>query len=272
MPFNTNEIGAQTGRPVELYEFRRGPDYYRYTSADDNYQLSSNTYEAVTMTRNAIEATAEIARNPLKITCSRSLDLLQLFLYGPPSEIVTLTVYRVHRVDNDPVVIWSGRILNISWSGSQADIHCEPVFSSIKRPGLRRLYQKQCPHVLYSASCGVNSSTARITRTVTAVASTTITIDNLSGFGVNYFAGGFVEWEFSTGKFERRAIQSSTGATVVIASPILSLVSGASVRLYPGCNHTLASCNGKFNNADNYGGFPWIPLKNPFGGIDGPVY
>lgn len=272
MAFNTNEIGAQTGKPVELYEFRRGPDYYRYTSSDANITWNTKVYEAVAMSRDAIEATAEVARNPIKITCGQTLGILQLFLYGPPGDVVTLSVYRLHRGDTEAATIWMGRILNVTWSGSQAIIHCESVYSSIKRTGLRRMYQKQCPHVLYSAACGVSSSAVRLTANVLGVSGTTLTLDSMGGYSTDYFAGGYLEWEFSPGKFERRAIQNSTTTTVTVATQVFNLSAGASVRIYPGCDHVLSTCNGKFSNAANFGGFPWIPTKNPFGGIDGPVY
>jgi hypothetical protein len=41
---------------------------------------------------------------------------------------------------------------------------------------------------------------------------------------------------------------------------------GQAVTLYPGCDHTTTTCDGKFSNLNNYGGFPHIPTKNPFGG------
>jgi hypothetical protein len=39
------------------------------------------------------------------------------------------------------------------------------------------------------------------------------------------------------------------------------------VTLYPGCDHTLGAAGcAKFANTDNFGGTPFIPNKNPFGG------
>jgi hypothetical protein len=33
-----------------------------------------------------------------------------------------------------------------------------------------------------------------------------------------------------------------------------------------GCDRTFATCQSKFGNSLNFGGFPWIPVKNPFAG------
>jgi hypothetical protein len=38
------------------------------------------------------------------------------------------------------------------------------------------------------------------------------------------------------------------------------------VKIYPGCDRTKETCNDKFSNILNYGGFAWIPAKSPFDG------
>ncbi|MCP3868314.1 MAG: hypothetical protein GY703_09520, partial [Gammaproteobacteria bacterium] len=40
---------------------------------------------------------------------------------------------------------------------------------------------------------------------------------------------------------------------------------GLAITLYPGCAHNPTAC-AAFGNLDNYGGFWWIPGKNPMGG------
>ena len=34
---------------------------------------------------------------------------------------------------------------------------------------------------------------------------------------------------------------------------------GDGFELLPGCDHTLATCQGTFNNLSRFGGFPYIP-------------
>jgi len=48
------------------------------------------------------------------------------------------------------------------------------------------------------------------------------------------------------------------------------LAVGNAITLYSGCDRTLATCHSKFGNSENFGGFPLIPTKNPFGGS--PIY
>lgn len=270
MAYSTQETGAQTGAPVELYEFRHGPNFYRYTSADADVVHDFKTFEAWTLSRNAIEATQELARQALKISTTRELPILSLFRLAPPSDVITVTVYRLHRNDGEAIVAWMGRILNVTWRGLLAEIHCESVHTSIKRPGLRRLYQKQCPHVLYSAQCGVSGAAYRATRQVVSIAGLDVTLTDMGSFAAGYFAGGYIEWTPSTGIVERRSIRNHSGAVVSINFQAYGLAAGTPVAVYPGCDHTLATCAAKFGNGLNYGGMPYIPTKNPFDGT--PIF
>ena len=39
------------------------------------------------------------------------------------------------------------------------------------------------------------------------------------------------------------------------------------ITLSRGCSKTVSDCKNKFNNISNYGGFPYIPAKNPTQGL-----
>ncbi len=268
MTYATIEASVQSGRPVELYEFISGATAYRYTSADGDVVYGGNTYTAVPIARGDVEATSETARLALEITCDRSLPVLDLFSTMPPDEIVAVTLRRLHVGDGEAITLWMGRILNVTWKSAAAEIHCESVYTSLKRTGLRRLYQMACPHVVYDAGCGLSRASFKATKTVSAVSGVTLSIASI-GAADGYYAGGYLEWA-SGGVTKRRAIRSQVGGSVVVSFPLPGMVGGASVDLYPGCDHTLATCASKFSNNLNYGGMPYFPEKNPFSGT--PIY
>lgn len=270
MTYATIETSAQSGRPVELYDFSIGAAHYRYTSADGDVSYGGNTYTAAPISRNAVEATNETARLAMEIACDRSLGVLALFSNMPPEEIVAITVRRLHAGDGEAITLWIGRVLNVTWNPSSAAIHCESVYTSLKRAGLRRTYQKSCPHVLYGVGCTLNRASFVANKTVTTVTGTSLVIADMGAFADGYFAGGYLEWERTTGVFDRRAIRSQVGGTVVISFQIPGLVATEGIQLYPGCDHTLATCTSKFSNQLNYGGMPYFPEKNPFSGT--PIY
>lgn len=266
MTYAAIEASTQSGRPVEIYEFLNGSTAFRYTSADGDISYGGDTYTAVPISRAAIEATSETTRLALKITCSRDLTLLGLFSVVPPEEVVAVTVRRLHAGDGEAITIWIGRILNVTLNNDAAEIHCESVYTSLKRVGLRRLYQKSCPHVLYETECAVSRASFGSSQTVVSITGTVIELDTLDAFDSNYFAGGYLEWESAPGYFQRRAIRMNAGFDATISFPLPGLSVSDVVVIYPGCDHTLATCDAKFANSENFGGMPYWPKKNPFDG------
>lgn len=266
MTYDAVERSRDGRRPVEIYTFARDYQQWRYTSADRDVVVDSQTYLARSISRSAIESTGEMARLGLTLTVQRDLEVADLFRIAPPVAAVTCTVRQYHDGDGSIATIWSGRIASVSWQGAAASIALEPVYSALRRVGLRRMYQRQCPHVLYGSACGVNSAAFRVDGPADAISGLTVSVSEASLLADGWFAGGFIEYDIALGIAERRFVTGHSGAVLTLSAAPAGLVVGQSVRMFPGCDHALATCNSKFSNAVNYGGMPYFTLKNPFGG------
>jgi len=265
MTYSVYEESAYSGQPVELYEFQRGVDYWRFTSADEDRTYNAQTFTWTPITRSTLDETSELNRTNLEITVQRDNPVAELFRLYPPGAVVTVKIWRLHRGDTDAALVWMGRVLNCEWlAGGEAVLHSEPAYTSIRRNALRRHYQRQCPHVLYGPACRVNQAAFKVTGTVAVLNGSSVQINAAGGYDDGHFAGGFIEWNSSAGVSDNRLITDHTSVTLVMAAPIIGLAVGDTVNLYPGCDHTLNTCNTKFSNHLNYGGCPYIPLKNPF--------
>lgn len=269
MSYASREQSIHDASPVELYEFRRATGVWRYTSGAEDVEYAGYTYAAVALSRGPLGQTQEMGRAALRLTLARDLELAAAFVATPPAEVTLLTVYRQHRGDNETAVIWLGRVLNAEWRTSEVELECEPVYTSLQRVGLRRLYQLGCPHPLYGGACQASPITHRVSGTVATVSGNLIEVPAAQAFADGHFAGGFCTWPAS-GITERRMITAHAGDELTLVSAPPGLAVGATLYLYPGCDHTLATCDGKFANSANFGGFPFVPIKNPFGGS--PVY
>lgn len=269
MTYASREVSTDASSPVELYEFRRGGSTWRYTSSAQDASYATYAYVAVPMKRGSIEQTGEIGRSGLRITLARDVEIAQAFIATPPSEVTLLTIYRQHRNDPETVAVWMGRVLNVEWRGSEVELNCEPVYTSLQRTGLRRLYQRNCPHVLYGTSCQASAVIYRVPGTVVSVAGVLLSVPSAAGYATGHFAGGFATWA-ANGITEKRMIVAHNLDVITLSAVPPGLAVGDTIYLYPGCDRTLATCAAKFGNSANFGGFPFIPTKNPFGGS--PIY
>jgi uncharacterized phage protein (TIGR02218 family) len=125
---------------------------------------------------------------------------------------------------------------------------------------LRARYQKHCRHALYDAGCTLNRSDFRTEAVLTARTDLTLTAVEFDVPPDGEFTAGYVEHGMG-----RRAIVEHTGDTITLGRPLLGTEVGDSVSAFSGCDHSFATCQTKFINDPNYGGFLHIPRRNPFG-------
>lgn len=266
MTHDAREVSAQGGEPIELYEFSIGVITYRYTSAQGNQVHDLQDFTAVPIERGEFEESSELAKNDITLTVAQDFFIAEQFNVAPPSQVILLSIYQKHAGETERVLAWSGRVLNCEWQGSsRALLTCESIYTSLRRPGLRRQYQRQCPHQLYGPRCGLANTSFAVAMTLTAVTGVTLQAPDLLLYATDHFAGGYLEFEESPGVIVRRAIRSNSADQMVVTHPIPGLESGTAVTMFFGCDHTVTTCVSKFNNLVNYGGFLYIPQKNPFG-------
>lgn len=128
-------------------------------------------------------------------------------------------------------------------------------------------YSKLCRHVLYSPQCGVLEATYRVNATITGYSANSIVVDfGLGVFADNYFTHGVVEFS----DYVKIGIFQQIGGSLLLYGrpPLYDSLLPAPVTILPGCDLSLFTCNSKFNNLLQYGGFPFIPQKAPFGGLN----
>lgn len=270
MTYAQSETSEYGGHPIELFTFTRQGNVWRYTSADEDKNISGFVFSAYPIKSAVIEQTQQMARSPMTLTLSKQVPFLNQFRGSPPTSVTTLMIQKYHDGVADYQTVWLGRVTNVRFSERQAEVRCEPVFTSLKRPALRRRYQSTCPHVLYGATCGVNKSSYAVPATLSANGGTVLSSATFALYADNYFSGGYVDWDTGSGNLERRFIIGHVADDISLNLPFNDMPGNANIVAYPGCDHLLTTCNTKFANEDNYGGQPFYPGKNPFGGS--PVF
>lgn len=271
MSFNDKEISTQDGQPISLYKLQWGNVIWRYTSADREIVRTEDeesvTYEPVAINDDGMTQGGS-QQNDFTIHAPSNIPIVALFAGTPPAQSIWITVRRQHIGEADAPIYWIGTVGNVRRVDlASIDIIGRVLTATFKRTGLRLPWSKGCPHMLYDGSCRANKSFFSVTKTISTKTGNTITI-NSNDKPAGYYDGGFIEWEADeSGTMDRRGIEWQPGtATFALFGTTDRLEIGMTITLYAGCDRTPETCNSKFNNLPNYGGFAFMAGKSPFDG------
>lgn len=270
MTYIATDRSTQDGAPALLFEFKQGDITKRFTNVSLPLVRNAETWEPTPIGNGDFNHSGDISRDKINIDFPRQHEFASQFISYSPEQMTTLSIFRTHITDGDEEVYlhWKGRVTSGKSDGKKITLQCDPIFSSLKRYGLRARYQRNCRHILFGRGCNLDKDQFKTAGTVTAVVSETVTVTEAAGQASGYYNGGMLET--SDGVFQY--IVSHSGTQVVLLRPLKSLFDEfdangtASVNLYPGCDRTTGTCDSKFDNVINHGGFKWIPNKNPIGG------
>lgn len=270
--FDTLESSRESSRPIELYEFLVGATPYRYTSAEDVITIGSADYEPESIARTRIEQSGDQDTRTLNIYVPSGNEFARRYISVVPGEKAIINCYRYQRDESPPfattVLLFSGIVQSVRFpnDGHSAEIAVRSIESALNRNLPRFSYLGMCNHFLYDAGCGKNPADFDFIGTVSAVSGSVITVTGASGAGFD-FAAGFAR---PVGENDFRLVLGVSGDNITLLLPFASNVLGASVQLFAGCDHLVeGDCALVFDNVANFGGYPFVPNRNPFdSGLD----
>jgi len=276
------EKSIQESQPYELLRFVYGPradDIALYTTQGQPVTFNGETYSPLTFDREAIVVSQSLDRAVLAINLPYDSVIAQQYRLYPPVVPVTVTIFRGQVGEPVPVPIWVGRVV---WGDFQQDLsirlECEPITTGFKRVGLHLHYQHICPHVLYETkTCAADREANTLVRKAIGVAGTQVTVPGLYDNDLIWngapfrTSGGQLSWT-KDGVTHKRTIYRSevspnhpAGATIftLIGSVTGLLNEQDDIEISRGCARTITDCVEAFDNAINFGGFPFIPTEDP---------
>ena len=258
-------MSSQALLEVELYVFASNSGRFLLTPHEFDVDLDGDTYAGLSIERNALALGAEAAKSALELRLPPDCALVRHLLDASLTGETTSVTLRIARRDtwSDYWWLsgtrWMGRVLGVEISDDNARLRCESAQISLKRIGLRRLYSRKCSHVLYSDACGASPLSG--TETVASIDGRFVTTNHIPSAVYGALAGGWLE---TTSGRRYMITREEEDVGVELLSVPSDLNPGDAVTLVAGCDHSTATCSGRFGNLDNYGGFPAIPSKNPF--------
>lgn len=266
MTYQAIETSREDGNVLELFKFTFGAVTTRLTSYNQDVVFQGSTWTSIQISRDDVQNSIEDTLNEIKITMPASHPIPEAYISNVPGRVGSVEVFRAHADDpvEETVLDFQGFISQVNFDAALvATLTCQPNSSVFKRTAPRFTYQSNCNHILYDAGCKIARSSFLHTALVNAISGRTITVAGLSAKGVGWAVGGFVVFP-AAGNDDARLILEQSGDTVTLLNTFAADVLNTTVDVFAGCDHSLAICDSKFANVINFGGFPFVPTKNPF--------
>ena len=282
MSYDTLETSAEDGRPLFLYRFSEGTDLWRFVARAADWTVPGGTFAddpsetvwaASSLSHGNIIQSGDPRRVDLALTFPISDAFARRYLGPRGGSVTTLTIFRGHeQLPGEVVAHWKGRIVSARTEGARITLQAESLFTAMRRQGVRARYQRLCRHVLYAGGCRLKLADFLIAATATSRSGLQITVPQAAAQPNGWYRGGILRHAGLPG-----FIIGHSGTTLTLAGRMPDLEAAidsatatagppVAIEIAPGCDLRRDTCVSRFGNLLNFGGFPDIPGRNPFGG------
>lgn len=265
MTYATNEISIKDGDPFECYEFVTPLGTFRYTTLPVNVTLGGNVYTPLQISRTTISITMIVdSIQTMDIKIPLDTEIADGYTGRILPEYLTVRVFRAHVGDDlstEFATEWRGEATAYTVEGGTFVIKTQSILQAkVQGASGTVYYQIPCNHRVYDARCGLDPASFSYAATVTDIDGFKITVTD-DGVADSGLALGSITND-RTG--EVRSIYDNTANVIDVTYPFRDLLIGDEVTLTLGCDNKMGTCVSRFNNVAKFGGFRYIPLKNPF--------
>lgn len=284
MAYNTQDTSVEDGQPIELFRFFNTEEIFTYSNGQFNTVFNSETYTPLAISRSEPDLQSVTSQRNLTVTVPATNAFVKRYVSIVPATIDNFKLFRRHTTDGgtpETITYFSGQVVSVAFKDKVAEISIENFGSILDRLVPQQTSRNPCNHILYDSKCTVVDTSFEIIGVVTFISGDglTVTIDTgtntIPDTGLElsaqltsdptFFVGGLL----ARSNIELRMIRTVTDdtgnkATLTFSFPFQTLKIGTSLSMFAGCDHQLPTCIAKFNNVDRYGGFPFVPEKNPF--------
>lgn len=284
MSFDEKQESVEDGAPIELYLFE-GESTFAFTSGSVEHEYLGVTYLPKAIKRSAPNLSVKSGSGDITLTFPFNDPFVTRYLKVVPPYPEKLTIFTLHLSESTPEVnvFWRGFVSGVKFDKTDAKVSLTTLFSKIVSQIPRRTFSWACNHVLFDGGCKLAKQDFEVVLDVVGISSDRFKV-YVTGNGAtigdsfetritadaNYFNGGTVR---SPSLVDSRMVIKTTQITtgqyantyeLSLMVPMDSLESGDIINLTAGCNHSIGDCFSRFDNTENYGGFPFVPTANPF--------
>lgn len=281
------ESSAESSQPRELIDIVHGDTTHRITTATRDILHEGEIYVSTPAARGEVGAASVDDENDectITLPVNHAYVRRYLQMLVPPLK-TTVTLRRRYEPSGNIVTLWQGEITSMSVDdeGTEATFRVPPRASDAAQRRLPTIkVSRTCPYILYGAGCNVDRGASvgglahKVTTTAIGVNGREIRVDLLDTDRLDDWAlGGELVVTSGPASGERMSVVAqddlnppvSSVVVLTLQLPIPGFQIGHSVEVYGGCDHTVTGdhgCRPKFDNVNNFGGYPSLPSANPF--------
>lgn len=240
-----------------LFEFGAMLDRYFYTSAQTDIKKNGKIYKSEVIFLN--ELGKDSLNDDASICCGFDCEPVNLYKEFNPSTNINVKV-----MDAEEKLLFYGRIASVEFDAvkGMANIRLSTLGALMKGKIPTRTFSRECGFELFDGNCALNKKDFSLTLLGSECEFlenfTQIKSAKIAKFKDGWFLGGYISFNN-----QHSYIMQHTGDTVFLMFPLKKLDKNVILYIYAGCDKLLNTCKNKFKNAINYGGFPFVPGKNP---------
>lgn len=169
--------------------------------------------------------------------------------------------------ETNALIVEASIISKIAFNGTTVacELTPEPLFVDMSVP--RFFAERSCNHPFCGPGCELSRDDWKFDTTILAVdpAARTLTVEGQkAGAAEDYFQAGHLYHDLSKMRLSigwSAFDGSDTKLKLGYWHPELAV--GQTLTAFAGCRHTVEDCTNKFANQANFGGFPYVPNRNP---------
>lgn len=259
---------------------------WRFTNFERNLtDGGANVYTSAPIENEDITDSPNLERQSVNVKTrnfsGNPLALLIPFQIEFPMEI---SIAEGNVTGNNVAIIntyFAGEVGNVSMDGPELTAACMSLSWIFDRTAARRIYQNNDNFNLFEPANGltasdwqwnalvVSYSAATATLVIGTISANNAGLNGATSLVANYFSAGYLQVTTGGTTYYRMVSQSTAKAsgqiTVQLASPLTVAPNvGDTVAIFAGYDGQYETAISKFSNGANFGGFPFIPVGNPF--------
>ncbi len=250
-------------------------DIYRYTNYDFDLIVAGELYysDGPIISRDGITLSLGVEVDNLSVTIDvtdeetfESLRIVQAFHNGQ-MDGARFKLERIFMDASTPtdtsagtIKLFEGRIIEPEFDRDtiQASVASDLDELNVQMP--RNLYQPSCSNTLFDHACGLNRENYALETTIAAGSTASRILCDIHQ-PQGWFTQGVIEFLEGGNKGLKRTIRLHEFDVLLLTLPLLEDPEvGQRIKVYPGCDKRLETCQNRFNNFARFRGAPFIPI------------